>query len=266
MGIYALCFREIPFRNAIKTRNFAQNQTSKIMKRLIVTILAGFAILMSASAQFYPNGRPIPPSKRFNHYSTRDDTRQNSQTDDLSSYYLGFRAGLGISTVNSESEALDANETRAGLNIGLAVGTRLTEMVPLYFESGVYYTQKGGKSTYSGSKFTYSLNYIEIPLLLKYRAPIKDHLLLEPFIGGYLSCGVDGKIKDYGQREAYSSFSNDYSDNFNRFDGGIKLGCGLSIDLFYIEASYDIGLANVGKDNFDDTHTGDLNLTVGINF
>ena len=31
-------------------------------------------------------------------------------------------------------------------------------------------------------------------------------------------------------------------------------------------ASYDIGLADVGENRFGDTHTGCLNLTVGINF
>jgi hypothetical protein len=85
-------------------------------------------------------------------------------------------------------------------------------------------------------------------------------------LADYLACGVGGKIKDYGDRQAYDSFDSDYDDNFNRFDGGIKLGCGASFQMFYLEASYDIGLANVGKDNFDDTRTGCFNLTFGVNF
>ena len=46
----------------------------------------------------------------------------------------------------------------------------------------------------------------------------------------------------------------------------MKLGVGASFQLLYLEASYDIGLANVGKDNFDETRNGCFNLTMGINF
>nr|MBP7472365.1 PorT family protein [Prevotella sp.] len=236
------------------------------MKKIIITLMAGMLMSVSASAQYYPNGRPIPPSKRTGYYSSQNSRQSYNRSYNDNDCYIGFRVGPGFSTVNSDSKYLDTNKSRTGLNIGMAVGMPLTESVPLYFETGLYYTQKGGKSTYDGTKFTYGLDYIELPLLLKYRAPLTNNITVEPFVGGYLACGVSGKIKDYGEREAYSSFSSDYDDNFNRFDGGVKLGCGMSFDMLYVEASYDIGLANVGKDDFDDTHTGCFNLTVGINF
>ena len=102
--------------------------------------------------------------------------------------------------------------------------------------------------------------------MLKYKIYTDSDISIEPFLGGYLACGVGGKIKDYENREAYSSFGNEYYDNFSRFDAGVKLGCGLSFDIFYLGASYDIGLANVGKDNFQDTNTGCFNIDFGINF
>ena len=85
-------------------------------------------------------------------------------------------------------------------------------------------------------------------------------------MGGYLSCGVAGKIKDFANREAYSSYDSDVDQHFRRFDGGLRLGCGVGFDMLYLEASYDIGLANVGNDDFDDTRTGSFNLTFGVNF
>lgn len=88
---------------------------------------------------------------------------------------------------------------------------------------------------------------------------------MEPFFGGYLACGIAGKIKDYNNREAYSSFG-DEDDTFNRFDGGLRFGCGVSYQMLYLEASYDLGLANVGKDRFDDARNRCFNLTVGVNF
>ena len=91
-------------------------------------------------------------------------------------------------------------------------------------------------------------------------------LTVEPFLGGYVACGVGGKIKDFNYRTAYDSFGDKYDDNFRRFDGGVKVGCGIGFDIFYVGASYDIGLANIGKDSFQDTHTGCFNLDFGVTF
>ncbi len=214
---------------------------------------------LPAAAQYYPDGRPIPPRHRYG------NAYRPSMPAPTGNYY-GFRVGFGLATVNSDSKYLDANKVRTGLNVGLAAGFLLTYQAPLYLETGLYYNEKGGKSTYNGDKFTYSLNYLEVPFVVKYRMPVGQGVTVEPFLGGFLSCGVDGKIKDFAQREAYGSFSDDYDDNFKRFDGGLRLGCGLGVGNFYLEGSYDIGLANVGKDDFDDTHTGCFNLTVGVNF
>jgi len=232
------------------------------MKKFMFTIMGLALIALQSKAQYYPDGRPIPPSKRAAYYASQNHNSSRGLYDT----YVGFRLGMGLATVNSDSEYLDGNRVRTGLNAGIALGTQITSVAPLYFETGLYYTQKGGKSTYDNEKFTYQLDYLELPLVFKYRAEVGTNMTVDPFIGAFLSCGVGGKIKDYQYREAYSSFSSEYDDNFKRFDGGIRAGVGFSVDMFYAEASYDFGLANVGKDNFNDTHTGDFNLTVGVNF
>jgi len=229
------------------------------MKKILVSLIACLLVTAPAAAQYYPNGRPIPPRLR-NGYHTR------SNTVNYSNMYYGFRIGLGVGTVNSESDYLDGNKAQTGLNVGFVLGTQLTTAAPLFFETGIYYSEKGGKSTYNNQKFTYGLNYIEFPLLLKYKYYADRDFSIEPFVGGYLSCGVGGKIKDFNNREAYDSFGDDGDSNFKRFDGGLRVGCGVGFQVMYLEASYDIGLANVGKDAFDDTHTGCFNLTFGVNF
>jgi hypothetical protein len=230
------------------------------MKKFLLSAIAVLLVAAPSSAQYRRYGRPTT------HYRSEYRNGRYASYDYFNSTYYGFRLGFGVSTVNSDSKILDSNSSQTGLNAGFVIGTRLTPSAPLFFESGLYYTEKGGESNYKGSKFTYGLNYLEVPLLLKYKAPVARDVSIEPFFGGFLACGVGGKIKDYDQRQAYDSFNSDYNDNFNRFDGGIKLGCGASFQMFYLEASYDIGLANVGKDNFDDTRTGCFNLTFGVNF
>lgn len=151
----------------------------------------------------------------------------------------------------------------SGFNVGIVGGIQLAEATPLFLEGGLYYTEKGGKGYHGGDKFTYDLNYLEIPIVVKYKYFFDNAMALQPFFGGFLACGVGGKVKNYGAREAFSSFSSDY---FKRFDGGIRLGCGFSYTNFYLELAYDFGLANICHDTFDKSHTGCFYATLGVDF
>ena len=140
----------------------------------------------------------------------------------------------------------------------------LSNAQPLYLEGGLFYTEKGGKKDLTNDKkMTYNLNYIEIPLVLKYKYNIDPHFSLQPFFGGYFALGVGGKIKNFEQREAQNSFNDD---NFRRVDGGLRLGCGVQYDMVYADLTYDIGLANICHDTFDTSHNGGLQLNFGVNF
>ena len=99
--------------------------------------------------------------------------------------------------------------------------------------------------------------------MLKYAAPFADRGTVQPFVGGYLACGIGGKVKDYGNRQAFSSFDDNY---FKRFDGGLRLGCGVQYDIVYAEAAYEFGLANICNDSFDTSHNRCFYLNVGVNF
>lgn len=178
-------------------------------------------------------------------------------------YYFGIRVGLNASHVSSESPLLDGSGIKSGLNLGFAAGTQLSYRAPLFLESGLYYTQKGGKSGSGADKFTYDLNYLEVPLLIKYKHFIGNQTTIQPYAGGYLALGTDGNIKNYQSRTAFSAFDDGY---FNRFDGGLKIGCGVGFNMLYVDASYDIGLSNIGQDDFDDTHNGCFTINIGVNF
>lgn len=237
------------------------------MKKKFLLFVAAL-VSLSASAQYYPDGRPIPPSKRYKYNNNTPDRDYG-----LADTYYGFHLGMAIASVHSDAPLLDGSDPRVGLDVGFTIGKRIVPTAPLYFETGLSYTEKGGKGDVvvsdavggGKSKFTYSLDYLELPLLLKYKAIVAPGMTLEPAIGGYLALGVGGKIKDYGEREAYSSFGSDKA-SFRRFDGGLRLGCGLSYNMLSVGLSYDIGLANVGHYDFEDTRTGSLNLNVGVTF
>lgn len=231
------------------------------MKRLLLSVGLGLVALTTAQAQHYRS------SRYYNQQTGRLDYRQSYRPGywhDGTTYY-GLRVGPAFATVNSDDRYLDGSNMKTGLNVGLAAGFNIARYAPLFMETGLYYTEKGGRGKADGNRFTYSLNYLEVPLVMKYKYHVDRSLSVEPFLGGYVACGVGGKVKDFGQREAYSSFSSSpYS--FERFDGGLRMGCGLSYDLFYAELGYDLGLANISHDDFDTSRTGALMFTVGVNF
>lgn len=229
------------------------------MKRMtiLMALLCMFSALPTIAQPRYP-GRPHNPG-----FSRSTPPRSRSF---LPNTYLGMRFGMTASHVNSDAPALNGSKSKTGLNVGLVGGVQLAPYTPLFFETGLTYVEKGGKGNLNGEKFTIGLNYIEVPLLLKYSAYVAPATAVEPFIGGYLSGGISGKVKDYGAQKAYSSYSDTYGANFKRFDGGIRVGCGLAYEMLYLEMGYDFGLSNIGDNAFDDTHNGTFFANIGLNF
>ena len=240
------------------------------MKRFSLLLL--IAVLTAGAVAAQPRHRTvIVHHGQSGRHAPFDDRRPFYSSWHRTNTYFGVRLGLNAASVRSEANALNGTSMKAGLNLGLVGGVQLSYRTPLFFESGLFYSQKGGKSsnviTSGGrtSKFTYNLDYLQVPLLLKYKhmADWRSRVTIEPFVGAFVGVGVGGNIKDYGDRVAFSSYENGF---FKRGDAGLKLGCGVGFGMGYADVSYELGLANVGQDAFDDTHTGSLTLNIGINF
>lgn len=238
------------------------------MKKIIIAALLAIVVGAPASAQNYRNSRYY--NNRTDRLDYRDGRSSSSwwSYDNFADNYVGIRVGPSFTTVNSDQPELDGGSSKTGLNVGLAVGTAISNHAPLFLETGIYYTEKGGKGLHDGSKFMYNLDYLEIPLLFKYRHAFDSHFKIEPFFGGYFAVGVGGKIKNFGAREAYSSFGDGALDQpqFKRLDGGLKMGCGISYDMFYAEVGYDLGLSNICHDYFDTSKNSALTVNLGVNF
>ena len=224
------------------------------MKNFVMISLLAVMAAMPASAQHGGYRAPV----RGGLHRSFSAPRHRSSTD----IYYGLRLGVTASTVRSDDKYLDGSRAMAGLNLGMAVGFQLARATPVYLETGLYYTEKGGKGNYNGP-FSYSMNYLEVPIVMKYLIRLNPDVSIQPFAGVFGAVGVTGKIKDFNQRQAYSSFD---SDAFKRVDGGLRLGCGIQYSHFYAELGYDIGLVNVSHDYFDSSHTGCFFANFGVNF
>lgn len=216
---------------------------------------------MPATAQSYYE------SRYYNHCSGRLDYGGSNSWLDSGEMYYGLRIGPSFSKVNSDDPELDGGNWQTGLNLAVIMGIPLTNEMPLYIETGLAYTEKGGKKKVTSlegkKKMTYDLNYLEIPIVLKYVCDIDGHFTLQPYFGGYLACGISGKIKNYGERKAFNSFSDDA---FQRFDGGLRFGIGAGYEMFYADLAFDLGLSNICHDMFDTSHNRSLTLNFGVNF
>lgn len=227
------------------------------MRKIFIMAIFALVFVANAMAQGYPGHRPGQYGEGYYRSGMRYDRFG------IDGLYLGLRIGPSFTTVDSDDKALDGGSSQTGLNVGFMAGLQLSPKAPVYLESGLMYVEKGGKNVYDGKKITYGLHYLEIPIVVKYAISIDDHFSIQPLLGGYLAFGVGGKAKNFVDREAASSFSKRF---FKRFDGGLRLGCGVSYDLFYADLTYDIGLANICHDEFETSHNRCLALNFGVNF
>lgn len=221
------------------------------MKKIILWALAAL-LAVPATAQTY-RSRPAPPYSRYSYTPTRTHVVKRLDS------YFGLRLGANITSISSGDIDLDTS-ARGGLYVGAVFGTQLSYLSPVWLELGFGYSEKGGTTNGTNDKVKYRLGYLQAPITVKYSIGVGD-VRIQPFLGGYLALGVAGQVKEYGSRQQQESF-----DVFNRFDGGLRLGCGLEYQMLYAEVGFDFGLANINKDDFNTAHNRALFLTAGVNF
>lgn len=182
-----------------------------------------------------------------------------------SSVYYGIRLGMNVANLTGDAPI---DGTRIGLNFGGTVGLRLSDSAPVFLESGLYYTGSGA----SKKKNSTSLNYLEVPLLIKYGVQVSDDIALLPFIGPSFRYGIfGGKTKIDGTK--YDAFGDDAFPKmqYKRADVGIKIGCGAEYNKLYLELGYQFGITNIANwdlTNGDEAsaHNGALFVNLGVNF
>ena len=174
-----------------------------------------------------------------------------------STVYYGARVGLNVGWISGDyDKSLGA---KAGMNIGGVLGLRVSDATPVFLESGLYFAMQGAKD----GKDEINLNYLEIPLLIKYGVQVTDEIALLPYLGPTFGLGIAGKTK-YPGEGSVGSFSSD--GDFNRPDVGIKFGCGAEYNKLYLETGLKFGVTNILDDDNDAAHNGAWYLNFGVNF
>jgi hypothetical protein len=150
---------------------------------------------------------------------------------------FGLKAGLNLANISvSPSEDGSSFKMKPNLNAGGLV------YVPLFGHFGlqpeIMYSAQGTKISAEGTSINYNLNYVNVPVLFKY----KDASGFFAELGPQISVLVAGKAKANGQ-------SQDIKNEFKSTDisGAFGIGYLSSLNLG-IDARYNLGLTNIIKD------------------
>ncbi|MBQ1972848.1 MAG: PorT family protein [Paraprevotella sp.] len=236
----------------------------KIARKLSVLLM--FAIAIPASAQFTADAHPA---------SIEGESVSNQWFRTDRNSYVGIRLGLNVSSLVYMGMHGVPTDPMCGMNIGMVYGVEITNSMPLFFETGLFYSEKGAKinSTWDEQEISHRMKYLQIPFVIKYRTDLGlDDVAITPFAGGYFAFGIAGRTKYYQEKRSESTFRHNL---FTNPDLGFRLGCGASYRNLYLELSYDIGMVNVarsdygyyGYDDFDDQiRTGNFSATIGLDF
>lgn len=181
---------------------------------------------------------------------------------------LGLKAGLNLANLSGDD--ISDTDARTGFAGGLFFTYQFNEMFAIQPEA--YYTMKGATNSGTFEGITYEselkLDYVEIPLLLKFLIPIKDSgvrptIFAGPSIGFNMS--AKSKVEAGGQ-----TFEQDIEDVASTdiglvFGGGIGFPVGngeLGVDIRYI-----LGLSTIDDSSEkDDVKNGVLNFNLYYGF
>lgn len=222
------------------------------MKKVLVAIMAMFCS-MSSFAQYSSGGFSL----------------------DEENIYWGVRFGM---TAASLSGDLDVS-SKVGMTLAGVVGLRPSDNTPVFIESGLYYTERGGKNggPYvnsrggNGSVSRVGYNILEIPLTIKYGLKVSDQIAVLPFFGPYFSYAISGKTKQLGDAgkdsESVGTFDEKkaYHGGLNRASMGLKLGVGAEYNKIYVEVGYQFGITNIAKRDEFSGRSNAFIANIGVN-
>jgi hypothetical protein len=158
---------------------------------------------------------------------------------------FGVSGGLSLASLTGD-DVDDDLDGRTGFNAGAFVELPLADII--WLVPGLYYVQKGATS--DGLVEEISIDYLELPLLLRVgvsdRDPVGINLFLGPTFALQLKCDFQvANITDECEDEAASDF-----DITKNFDVGLAVGGGLSFAVsptisLLANAFWDLGLMSI---------------------
>lgn len=158
-----------------------------------------------------------------------------SQFDDFYKPRVGITGGLNIANTINAYDSGYSTGAIAGFNAGLFLDLPL--IYPLSFEPEVLYSQKGFTAVTTDGNFTQRSNYIDVPLLAKFKLSPTFNFLIGPQVSFPVSTT---NTYDNGFNITSEQYYNTYGEG-TVLDGVIGISFDLSRDV-ELRARYTIDL------------------------
>ena len=105
---------------------------------------------------------------------------------------LGVRAGLELSYIRVTGEYVyGTTNPRTGFRLGVSDQVLLWRGIPLYVETGVHFSSRGGR--FNGVSFRPM--YLQVPLLATWRFRLGERVSVRPYAGVCYDVGIGGKAR-----------------------------------------------------------------------
>jgi len=179
---------------------------------------------------------------------------------------LGIRGGLNVAKLHlSDDDDSENTDSRPGFHVGLNLDVPITQS--LYFQTGLFFTQKGFKEKEGSVTYKGNPGYLEVPLMASYRYNFNDNIQFQLATGPYLAVGICGKYKyeNTNGTEADIDYFGDDGADFKRFDMGWQVGAGFSIHRVYIGYTFQAGFLNTADSDVN-FRTRNHMISVGYDF
>lgn len=179
----------------------------------------------------------------------------------------GIKAGLGMYKFTGDDVEFEG--VSPDLKMGIAGGGFLTFALGPNFalQPELLYVMKGAKYEEGGDKATFKLNYLDIPVLFKYRFPTAGNTRPNLFAGPVASIKMSAKLK----MEADGDEAESDVDDIKSLDLGVAIGGGIDFATASSTIGFDVRYT-MGMTDWPDVE-GDASVknsgwlvTVGIGF
>lgn len=154
---------------------------------------------------------------------------------------FGIKAGVNNSTFGGDAADFPGKKSNTGFNFGVLAGIPLSSH--FVFQPEVMYSGNQGMEyrPTSTSETNYTLNYVNIPLMLKYKATGGFYGEAGPYFGFLTS----GKVK---QKTSTTSTEDDIKKFYDGTDIGVAMGIGYIMKSgLGFGARYNLGIKNIYK-------------------
>jgi len=172
-------------------------------------------------------------------------------TNGVAQMQIGPKAGLNIANLGGDDadelvgESLDS---KTGLNLGIFFMYQFSNMFAIQPEA--YYSMKGATYKEGGGELTITLDYIEVPLLLKLIIPVEgSNIRPSIFAGPAIGFNTTSKLKVEFDDESEEV---DMKDDTKSTDFSLVFGGGLGFMVGNNELGFDIRYI-LGLSSIDDS-------------